>query len=184
MPYYIIMELDSAFMLPLMNYLFKKFGIKIKTIAPYNHQSFEAQHGIKSISNILTKHLTDHVQMWPKYLPLATQVYNTFNSPNLDNYSPYELVFGRKPKLLLDLETDLDIKVSGTYKDYYILLNKRLQYLSKLLQDFKLKRLALINKYRDFFQYNSVDLVYMICPLTSQLRTASGKVAIKCVGPL
>ena len=83
--------------------------------------------------------------MWPKYLPLANLLYNTFNSPNLGNYSPYELVFGRKPKVLLDLETDLDIKVSGTHKDYYTLLNKRLQYLHKLLQDFKLKRLALIN---------------------------------------
>ena len=56
-----------------------------------------------------------------------------FNTSNLDNYSPYKLVFGRKPKLLLDLETNPDIKVSGTFKDYYILLNKGLQYLHKLL---------------------------------------------------
>ena len=76
----------------------------------------------------MTKHLTDHVQMWPMYLPLATLVYNTLNSPNLGNYSPYKLVFSRKPKLLLDLETDPDINVSGTYKDYYALLNKMLQF--------------------------------------------------------
>ena len=36
---YIIMDLDSAFMSSLMSYLFKKLGIKIKTVAPYNHQS-------------------------------------------------------------------------------------------------------------------------------------------------
>ena len=184
MPDYIIMDLDSTFMLTLLNYLFKNFGIKIKTVAPYNHQSLQAEHGIKSLSNILTKHLTDYGQMWPKYLPLATLAQNTFNSYNLGNYSPYELVFGRKSKLLLDLETDPDIKVSGTYKDYYTLLNKQLQYLHKLLQDFKSKRLALINKDRDFFQYNIGDLVYTISPLTSQLRTASRKVAIKCVTPL
>ena len=47
-----------------------------------------------------------------------------------------------------------------------------------------MKRLALINKDRDFFQYNSGDLVYIISPLTSQLRTTSRKVAIKYVGPL
>ena len=134
----------------LMNYLFKNFGIKIKTVAPYNHKSLQAEHGIKSLSNILTKYLDDHGQMLPKYLPLATLVYNAFNSPNLGNYSPYELVFSRKPKLPLDLETDTDIKVSGTYKDYYTLLNKMLQYLYKLLQDFKLKRLTLINKDRGF----------------------------------
>ena len=67
---------------------------------------------------ILIKHLTKQGQMWPKVLPLATLAYNTFNSPNLVNYSPYELVFGRKPKVLLDLETDPDIKMSGTFKDY------------------------------------------------------------------
>ena len=67
-------------------------------------------------------------QTWSKYLPLATLVYNTFNTSNLISYSPYNLVFSRKPKLLLDLETTLDIKVSETFKDYYTLLNKRLQY--------------------------------------------------------
>ena len=35
-----------------------------------------------------------------------------------------------------------DIKVSGTFKDYYNLLNNRLQYLHKYFQDFKSKRLV------------------------------------------
>ena len=93
--------------------------------------------------------------MWPKYLSLATFVHNTFNSPNLANYSQYKLVFGRKPKILLNLDTMPDIKVSGTFKDYHKLLNKRSKYLHDLLQNFKLKRLAMINKDRAFFQYNS-----------------------------
>ena len=54
----------------------------------------------------------------------------------------------------------------------------------KLLQDFRLKRLALINKDRDFFQYNSRDLLYIISPLISQLRTTSRKVAIKYISSL
>ena len=41
-----------------------------------------------------------------------------------------------------------------------------------------------MNKDRKYFQYNSRDLVYLISPLTSQLRTASRKVAIRYVGPL
>ena len=52
------------------------------------------------------------------------------------------------------------------------------------MQDFWLKRLALINKDRYDFQCNSGDLVYIISPLTSQLRMASRKVFIKYVGPL
>ena len=151
-----------------MNYLFRKLNIKIMTVALYNHQYLQEEHGIKTLSQILTKYLTGQGQMWHKYLPLVTFAHNTFNSPNVANHSPYELVFGRKPKLLLDLETDPDVRV----------------YLHKLLQDFQMKRLALINKDRDDFQYNSGDLVYIISPLTSQLRIASRKVSIKYVGPL
>ena len=180
----IIMDQDSAFMSTLINYLFRKLNIKIMTVVPYNHQSLQAEHGIKSLSRILTKHLSGQGQMWHKYLPLVTFTHNTFNSLNLANHSPYELVFGRKPKLLLDLEMDPDVRVSGTYREYFLQLSKRLGYLHKLLQDFQMKRLALINKDREDFQYNSRDLVYIISPLTSQLRTASRKVSIKYVGPL
>ena len=70
------------------------------------------------------------------------------------------------------------------FKDYYTLLNKRLKYLQDILQQLKSKWLAMINKNCECFQYNSGDLVYIISPFTSQLRTASRKVAIKCVGPL
>ena len=164
----IITDQDSAFMFTIMNYLFRKINIKIKTVAPYNHQSLQAEHGIKSLSRILTKHLKGQVQMWHKYFPLTNFAHNTFDSLNLANHSPYELMFGRKPKLLLDLETDLDVKVSGTYREYFLQLDKRLEYLHNFLQDFQMKRLALINKDRDDFQYNSGDLVYIISPLTSQ----------------
>ena len=136
-PNCIIMDQDSAFMSSLMNYLFNKFNIK--TVVPYNHQSLQAEHGIKSLSTILTKHLTNLGQIWPKYLSLATFAYNIFNSPNLANYSSYELVFGRKPKILLNVETMPDIKVAGTFKEYYELLNKRLKYLHDILQNLKLK---------------------------------------------
>ena len=180
----IIMDQDSAFMSSLMNYLFTKFNIKIKTVAPYNHQSLQAEHGIKSRSIILTKHLTNLGQTWPKYLSLSTFAYNTFNTPKLANYSPYELVFGRKPKISLNLEMTPDVNVSDSYKEYYNLLNKRIQYLHEVIQNFKSKRLAKINKDKTFFQYNSRDLVYIISPLTSQLRTTSRKIMIKYVGPV
>ena len=71
---------------------------------------------------------------------MATFANNTFNTPNIANFSPYELIFGKKLKTLLNLETTPDIKVAGTFNDYYNLLNKRLEYLHELLIDFKLKR--------------------------------------------
>ena len=67
----------------------------------------QVEHGIKSLSTILMKHLTSLDQMWQKCLPLATFAYNIFNSTNLAN-----------------LETTPDIKVPGTFKDYYYLLKQ------------------------------------------------------------
>ena len=57
------MDHDIALMSSLINYLFKKFAIKIKTMTPYNHQSLQAEHGRKSSSTIITKHVTDLGQM-------------------------------------------------------------------------------------------------------------------------
>ena len=93
-------------------------------------------------------------------------------------------MFGRKLRILIDIETNQDIKVSGMFKDYHTLLNKRLDYLQKMLQIFKMKQIALLNKDREFFQYNSGDLVYPISPLTSQVRTSSRKFGVSYVGPL
>ena len=82
------MDQDSAFMSSLMNYLFKALGIKIKTVGPYNHKSLQAEHGIKSLSSILTKHLTGQGQTWHKFLSLATFAYNTFSLPKLRELFP------------------------------------------------------------------------------------------------
>ena len=119
-----------------------------------------------------------------KYISLAMFAYNPPTTPNLGNHSPYELIFGRKPRSLLNLETTPDMKVSGSFKEYCDLTNKRLKYLHNLLLNFKSKRLAMINKDRAFFQYNRGDLIYIISLRTSQLYTALRKVTIKYVGPV
>ena len=122
--------------------------------------------------------------MWHKFLSLAMFAYNIFHTPNLGNYSPYELMFRRKPKILINRETNPDIEISGMFKDYHTLLTKRLDYLQKMLQNFKMKCLTLLNKDREYFQYSSGDFVYLISPLTSQLRTSSRKFGVNYVGPL
>ena len=58
------MDQDGTFMSSLMIYLLNKFNIKIRTVEPYNHQSLQAEHCIKSLSIILTKHLTNLGQMY------------------------------------------------------------------------------------------------------------------------
>ena len=57
------MDQNNAIISSLMTYILKKFNIKIKTVAPYDHQPLQAEHGIKSLLTILTKHLTNLGQM-------------------------------------------------------------------------------------------------------------------------
>ena len=86
--------------------------------------------------------------------------------------------------MLIDLESNPDIKVYRSFIEDYKLLNKRIKHLKDILFNFKSKRLVMINKDRGFFQYKGGDLVYIISSLTSQLHTVSHKVAIKYVGPV
>ena len=85
----IIMDQDNTFMSSLVSYLFNKLDIKIKTVTPHNHQSLQAKHGIKSLSIISMKHLTNQGQMWPIYVLVATFAYNTSKTLNLVQFSPY-----------------------------------------------------------------------------------------------
>ena len=93
-------------------------------------------------------------------------------------------MFERKPKVQIDIERDSNMKVLGNFTEYYTFFEKRLRYLTDILQQFKSKCLVMINKNCEDFQYTSSDLVYIISPLNSHLRTSSRKVTIKYVGPL
>ena len=183
-PEYMIMDQDSTFMSSLMNYLFKVLGIKIKTVGPYNHKSLQAENGIKTLSTILTKHLTGQGQMWHKFLSLAMFAYNTFHSPNLGNYSPFELTLGTEPRTLVNLETDPDVRISGTYKDYHTLLTKKVKISPKHATELQGKMHSPYKQTQRILPVQSRNLVYLISSLTTQLRTGSRKVSIKYVHPL
>ena len=104
---------------------------------------------------------------------------NNFCSLILSGLNPSELVFCRKPRALIDLETNPN-KMPGNLLKYYELLNKRLQYLQKFLFDYKMKKLVMLTKDREFFQYKSRDYVYTISPLTGQLRPSSKNIHEVC----
>ena len=75
--------------------------------------------------------------------------------------------YKENPKPLIDFETDQNVKVSGTFKEYDDLLSRMLVYLQKMLCDFKMMELSMLCKEREFFQYKSGHLVYIILSLTS-----------------
>ena len=117
-PTHIICDQDPAFTSSLMEAFAQQLNIKIQMVSPTNHKSLLAEHGIKSLANLLVKHLKE-VWSWPNCLPYAMLCYNSYSTPNLTGYSPFELVFGHKMTISPDLEIKPEITVSGTFTDYY-----------------------------------------------------------------
>ena len=183
-PKRIICDQDPAFMSSLCQWFFKAYGIRLITVSPTNHKSLQAEHGIKSLSNILMKHLSGLGDDWHLYTRPAMLTYNTYNTPNLDNLSPFELALGRKPILVPRLENIPHVPVTGTFAKAKQIHEQRLKYLREKLQKFRDSRLALQNKGKEFHGYTVGQIVYMYHPRGSLLQTASKKIKCEFVGPL
>ena len=183
-PMRIICDHDPAFMSSLCQWFFKAYGIQLVTVSPTNHKSLQAEHGIKSLSNILMKHLSGLGDDWHLYTRPAMFTYNRYNTPNLDNLSPFELTLGRKPILVPKLENMPHIPITGTFAKAKQVLEQKLKYLREKLQKFRDNRLALQNKDKEFHGYTVGQIVYMYHPRGSLLQTASKKIKCEFVGPL
>ena len=121
---------------------------------------------------------------WHLYTRPAMLTYNTYNTPNLDNLSPFELAFGRKPILVPKLENTPHTPVTGTFAKAKQNLEKKLKYLRGKLQKFRDNRLALQNKDKEFHGFTVGQIVYMYHPRGSLLQTSSKKIKCEFVGPL
>ena len=95
---------------------FHHFGIRIITVSPTNHKSLLAEHGIKSLAEILKTHLSSLGPTWTDYLDFAMLSYNSYSTPNLD---------GLCPNVLPLTEAMLEAPVSGTFHKYYANLRKK-----------------------------------------------------------
>ena len=148
-PTHIICDLDPAFTSSLVEAFAQHFNIKIITVSVTNHKSLLAEHGIKSLANMLVKHLSE-TWSWVNTLPYAMLCYNSYSSPNLDDLSPYELVFGRKASLFPQLELKPEVVVTGNFQEYYKKLRKNLHYLCERLQKFRSNRVDMLNRNKEF----------------------------------
>ena len=70
---------------------------RLKVISPYNHGSSKVERQIKTVSDIIVKHLWDKGQMWPLFVTTAAYAMNTFASEALNGFSPFQLVFVHDP---------------------------------------------------------------------------------------
>ena len=81
-PTRIVCDQDPAFMSHPMSMVFYTHMVYMSTTAsPTNHQFLMAEHGIKSLANILMKHLTGLGDNWPSHCKPAMLSYNSYATP-------------------------------------------------------------------------------------------------------
>ena len=175
-PIQIVCDQDPAFMSHLCQWFLHSYGIHVTTPSPTNHQSLMAEHGIKSLSHVLMKHLTGLGEDWPMYCKPAMLAYNSYATPNLDHLSPFEVAIGRKAILTLKFEYKPIIPITGTHVQAKEKLDEKLKYFRKRLEVFRSNRNAVINKDRQHQGYTVGQIVYMYNPSGSQLQTGNKKI--------
>ena len=74
--------------------LCKTLGIDQKVISVCNHGSLHVERQIQTLSNFLKVNLNQFVTDWVRYVPTTAYAYNSFSSPRIGNFSPFELAFG------------------------------------------------------------------------------------------
>ena len=95
---------------------------KLKVISPYNHGGSKVERQVKTISDIIVKHLWDKEQMWPLFATTEAYAMNTFSSESLNGFSPFQLVFVCDPSDLTSLLFPKIDTIPVTCREYYNLL--------------------------------------------------------------
>ena len=161
---------------------------RLKVISPYNHGSSKCERQIRTISEIIMKHLWDKGQMWPLFVTMAAYAMNTFASEALSGFSPFQLVFLRDPPDLTSLSFPKIDTIPVKHREYYNLLLARAQLIDRLLLEWRTKQAleyknrAKRYKNKEIFEDN--QMVYLLAPHASALQTNTTKFKQDFIGPL
>ena len=117
----------------LVTLLCDSLNIDRKVISVKNHGSFHVERHIRTLSDFLKVNLNQYGTDWVRFVSTTCYAYNSFSSPQLGNFSPYELVFGREPPNLTSLVFSPVSGLSRTYEEYAEHLKKKFEHVSKTI---------------------------------------------------
>ena len=161
---------------------------RLKVISPYNHSSSKCERQIKTISEIIVKHLWDKGQMWPLFTTTAAYAMNTFTSETLSSFSPFQLEFLRDPSNLTSLPFPKIDTIPVNNCKYYNLLLARAQMIGRLLLELRTQQaLEYNNKTKHYINeeiFQDDQMVYLLAPHSSALQTETTKFKQDFIGPL
>ena len=187
-PRQIICDEATEFSSAIIQAILCMLNCRLKVISPYNHGSSKCERQIRTISEIIMKHLWDKEQMWPLFATTSAYTMNTFASEALSGLSPFQLVFLRDPPDLTSLSFPKIDTIPVKHREYYNLLLARAQLVGNLLLEWRTKQAleyeSRAKKFRneDIFQDN--QMVYLLAPHASVLQTNTTKFKLDFIGPL
>ena len=161
---------------------------RLKVISPYNHGSSKCKRQIRTISEIIMKHLWDKGQMWPLFTTTAAYAMNTFASEALNGFSPFQLVFLRDSPDLTSLSFPKIDTIPVKHREYYNLLLARAQLIGRLLLEWRTKQ-ALeyknrAKRYKNEEIFKDNQMVYLLAPHASAMQINTTKFKQDFIGPL
>ena len=143
---------------------------------------------IKTISDIIVKHLWDKGQMWTLFATTAAYAMNTFASEALSSFSPFQLVFLRDLTDLTSLSFPKIDTIPVNYHKYYNLLLARAQMICRLLLEWRTKEAIEYEKknrqYSNEEMFQDDQMIYLLAPHSSALQTDTTKFKQDFIGPL
>ena len=161
---------------------------RLKVISSYNHGSSKCKRQIKTISDIIVKHLWDKGQMWPLFATTAAYAMNTFTSDALSGFSPFQLVFLWVPPDLTSLSFPNIDTIPVNYREYYSLLLARAQMIGRLLLEWRTKQALEYEKknrqYMNEEMFQDDQMIYLLAPHSSALQMDTTKFKQDFFGPL
>ena len=124
LPRQIVCDEATEFISAIVQAIHTMLNCRLKVISPCNHCSSKCERQIKTISEIIVKHLWDKGQMWPLFATTAAYAINTFASEALSGFSPFQLVFLRDPPALTGLSFPKINTILVNYHEYYNITSK------------------------------------------------------------
>ena len=186
-PRQIICDEAAKFSSHVVEAILHMLNYKLKVISPYNHSSSKVERQIKTVSDIILKHLWDKGQMWPLFTTTAAYAMNTSVSEALNGFSPFQLVFVCEPPDLTSLSFPKIDTIPVMYREYNLLLAKA-QMVGRLLLEWRTQQaLEFENKNRQFKKeeiFKDDQMVYLLAPHSSALQTSTMKFRQDFIGPL
>ena len=187
-PRWIVCDEAAEFTWAIIQAILTMLNCRLKVISPYNHGSSKCERQIKTISDIIVKHLWDKGQMWPLFATTAAYAMNTFTSEALSSFSPFQLVFLWDPPDLTSFSLLKIDTIPVNYREYYNLLLARAQMIGRLLLEWITKQASEYEKknrqYTNEEMFQDNQMIYSLAPHLSLLQTDTTKFKQDFIGPL